>query len=284
MPTVTPEKSKTIRKFWRTIEALHTVVYFTPEARSAYKAIGLRGYWSGYFASRSAPLGTPGPDVVTATFFGFAPSMVAKAIPDAWERADRDEILATRKILANRVLKSTIGSEEDVLDVANSLLMAADRVSYASRPLAAAHHALPVPESPFDRLWHACSILREYRGDGHNAVLTAANVGPVEANILQVAIGKAGDDQQELRGWTDEDWEAGYDRLVARGWVSLETGLTDAGLDGREEIEALTDAASIEAIGHLLGTPVEDSLLAWARTVIRSGAIPFPNATGVAKA
>lgn len=284
MPTVTTETSKSVRKFWRTIEAIHTVVYFTPEARSAYKAIGLRGYWSGYFASRSAPLGTPGPEVVAATFFGFAPAMVAKAIPDAWDLADRDEILATRKILAHRVLQSTIGDDDAVLDVANSLLMAADRVSYAGRPLAAAHHALPAPESPFDRLWHACSILREYRGDGHNAVLTAANVGPVDANILQVAIDKAGDDQQELRGWTDEDWAAGYDRLVARGWISPETGLTDDGLEGREEIEALTDVASNDAIAHLLGTNVEESLLRWARAIIRSGVVPFPNATGVPKA
>ena len=273
-----------VRKFWRTIEVIHTVVYFTPEAKSAYKAIGLRGYWSGYFASRSAPLGTPGPDVVTSTFFGFAPDMVAKAIPDAWDRANRDEILATRRILANRALQSTIGSEDGVAEVADALLDAADRVSYAGRPLAAAHHALRAPESPFDRLWHATSVLREFRGDGHNAVLTAANVGPVDANLMQVAIGKAGDDQQALRGWSDEEWAAGYDRLVARGWLDRNEGLTDAGLGGREEIEALTDAASNDAVAHLQETPVSDSLLGWARAIIRSGAIPFPNATSAAKA
>ena len=272
-----------LRKFWRTLEAIHTVVYFSPEARSAYKAIGLRGYWSGYFASRAAPLGTPGAELVTATFFGFAPDMVAKAIPDAWDLADRDEILATRKVIATRALDSIIGSE-DVLPVADALLEAASTLTYAGRPLAAGHHALPSPEAPMARLWHATSVLREYRGDGHNAVLTASDVGPVDANILQVAIGKVGDDQQALRGWTDEEWRAGHDRLAARGWMDPDDGLTEAGRAGREEIEALTDATSDAAIAHLAGTDVADSLLSWARTITKSGVIPFPNATGVATA
>lgn len=281
--TVTTETQKSARKFWRTLEALHTVVYFSPEARFAYKAIGLRGYWSGYFASRAAPMGNPSAELVTATFFGFAPDMVAKAIPDAWNRADHEEILATRKLIATRALDKILG-HIDVLPVANVLLEIAEELSYAGRPLAAAHHALPSPETPMARLWHATSVLREYRGDGHLAVLTAADVGPVEANILQVAIGKAGDDQQSLRGWSDEEWAAGYDRLVARGWIDPDEGLTDAGLAGREEIEALTDATSNGPIEHLLGTDVADALLTWARAVIGSGLIPFPNATGVPKA
>ena len=101
---MTTETQKSARKFWRTLEALHTVVYFSPEAKIAYKAIGLRGYWSGYFASRSAPMGKPSAELVTATFFGFAPEMVAKAIPDAWDRSDVEEILATRRLIATRAL------------------------------------------------------------------------------------------------------------------------------------------------------------------------------------
>lgn len=140
------------------------------------------------------------------------------------------------------------------------------------------------PETPMTRLWHAASVLREYRGDGHLAVLTAANVGPVDSNILQVGIGKAGDDQQSLRGWNDEDWTAGLERLKARGWIQETGALTELGRAEREEIEALTDATSNDAIAHLANTGVADSLLAWARTVTKSGIIPFPNPTGVPKA
>ncbi|MGZ5372696.1 MAG: hypothetical protein ACXWDA_04870 [Aeromicrobium sp.] len=49
-------------------------------------------------------------------------------------------------------------------------------------------------------------------------------------------------------------------------------------------IEALTDAAGNDGVAHLQGTPAADSLLGWARAVVKSGEIPFPNATGPAKA
>lgn len=279
MTTPTP---KAIRKFWRTVETIHTIVYFSPESRSAYKAIGLRGYWSGYFASRSAPLGTPSAEVVTAAFYGFAPEMVAKAIPEAWTLADHDEILATRERIAVNVLEATLGAE-DVSAVADQLMAAAEPLPYAGRTLAAAHRALPVPEAPLARLWHAASILREYRGDGHNAVLTAAHVGPIDANILQTALGKAFDDQQAARGWSDTDWAAGHDRLVGRGWIDADGALTELGTDEREEIETLTDVASNAAIRDLIDTPVADSLLSWARMITKSAAISLPNFTGVPK-
>ncbi|MBR7834264.1 hypothetical protein KDL01_13395 [Actinospica durhamensis] len=32
---------------------------------------------------------------------------------------------------------------------------------------------LDVPEEPVARLWHAATLLREHRGDGHNAALLA---------------------------------------------------------------------------------------------------------------
>lgn len=279
---VTTPTSKAIRKFWRTIETIHTVVYFSPESRSAYKSIGLRGYWSGYFASRAAPLGTPSAEVVTSMFYGFAPKMVAKAIPDAWALADRDEILATRERIAVNTLESVLGAD-DVSEVADRLMAATEPLSYAGRTLAAAHRALPVPEAPLARLWHAASILREYRGDGHNAVLTAAHVGPVEANILQAAIGKAFDDQQAARGWSDADWAAGHDQLAGRGWIDASGALTELGADEREEIETLTDVASSSAIIDLVDTPIAESLLNWARTITKSDAISLPNFTGVPK-
>ena len=43
------------RRMWRITEPYHAVVYFTPETRDACAAIGLKGFWMGYFASRAAP-------------------------------------------------------------------------------------------------------------------------------------------------------------------------------------------------------------------------------------
>ena len=40
------------RKTWRTLEPLHGMVYFVPEAAEAYGRLGITGQ-AGYFASRS---------------------------------------------------------------------------------------------------------------------------------------------------------------------------------------------------------------------------------------
>ncbi|HEX2911165.1 MAG TPA: hypothetical protein VH186_10185 [Chloroflexia bacterium] len=55
--TETTLKSSISREAWKVLEPYHAVIYFAPEARSAYTALGLKGYWMGYFASRAAPLG-----------------------------------------------------------------------------------------------------------------------------------------------------------------------------------------------------------------------------------
>ena len=78
--------------FWRSIEAIHDVVYFAPDTKQRYEALGLKGYWMGYMASRSAAVGTPDPELVVALFQGFAPRMVARALPDAWSMASRDDV------------------------------------------------------------------------------------------------------------------------------------------------------------------------------------------------
>ncbi len=62
------------RQRWASFEPLHAVVYFAPEIPEADRALGLKGFWMSYFAGRAAPLGPVGPEVVTATFFNFAPA------------------------------------------------------------------------------------------------------------------------------------------------------------------------------------------------------------------
>src|SRR5690606_19517955 len=82
------------RRTWRAVERVHAVVYFAPEVRAALEDAGLRGFWRGYFAARAAPLGPVGAEVVAAVTFGFAPEMVARAVPDVWTRAAPPAALA----------------------------------------------------------------------------------------------------------------------------------------------------------------------------------------------
>src|SRR4030088_1657249 len=48
----------------------------------------------------------------------------------------------------------------------------------------AALRAIPVPEDAVARLFHAASLLREHRGDGHIAALMIEDVGGLEAHVL----------------------------------------------------------------------------------------------------
>ena len=61
------------RQLWWALEPYHAVVYFAPDAKATYEAIGLKGFWMGYFASRAAPLGPTPAEVVTARVFQFPP-------------------------------------------------------------------------------------------------------------------------------------------------------------------------------------------------------------------
>ena len=42
------------RRLWPAFKTYHAHVYFVPEAAEAYRELGLKGGWMGYFASRPA--------------------------------------------------------------------------------------------------------------------------------------------------------------------------------------------------------------------------------------
>src|SRR6201996_2867490 len=93
------------RRFFDRFEPVHAVTYFAPEARAALDGLGYRGFWMGYFAARSAPLGIVPREVVTAIFYNFAPARVAKALPAAWEIAGPDAALRAREDTAVAALR-----------------------------------------------------------------------------------------------------------------------------------------------------------------------------------
>src|SRR5580693_7833778 len=84
------------RVFWTRFEPVHAVTYFAPECAEANRAVGLKGFWMGYFAARSAPLGTVGAGTVMAAFFSFAPGRVRRAIPDAWDFTNPLSVVSAR--------------------------------------------------------------------------------------------------------------------------------------------------------------------------------------------
>ncbi len=242
------------RRTWRTAEPIHGMIYFSPEAAAAYESLGLTGRM-GYFASRAAPMGAVPAEVVIATFYNFRPQLVRDAIPEAWTRATPDAILAARVDSADRALRRSapdaIGSTE--LAEAAALARGAAEVACEhldGRPLFAGHASLPWPSESHLVLWHAQSLLREFRGDGHIAALLAAGLSGLEAAITHVATGEVpGAVMLATRDWPASEWAAGVERLRARGILepSDELTLTEVGRAQRQWIEDTTDAASVVA-------------------------------------
>jgi hypothetical protein len=109
-PTLDP---LTARKTCRTVEPIHGMIYFAPEAAASYVSLGLRPE-AGYFASRSAPLGAVGAETVIATFFNFHPALVRAVIPEAWTVASPTEVLATRLGAADAALRRMLGDAVDL--------------------------------------------------------------------------------------------------------------------------------------------------------------------------
>jgi hypothetical protein len=228
---------------WTLFEPVHAVSYFSPESRSAFEAVGLRGFWRGYFGGRAAPLGPVGPAPVLATFFSFAPRMVTRAVPDVWQRAEPDAILAARLDGARGALKRLADGQPaaDLAEAADLLAGAAGRTGSAGRVLAAANAALTMPDDPIGRLWQATTTLREHRGDGHVAALVAAGFDGCEVLVWRAATDLDRSTLQPARGWTDEEWQAAADRLTARGWLAGDGTPTDAGREVFAGVEEATD-------------------------------------------
>jgi hypothetical protein len=112
--------------------------------------------------------------------------------------------------------------------------------------LAAANMALAAPDEPYGRLWHAATVLREHRGDGHVAALVAAGVGGGESLVLRAGLDIPRQSLQPVRGWTDEQWEQARSRLVARGWLDGAGVITAEGKRRYQEIEDVTDAVAAQ--------------------------------------
>ena len=104
--------SQVARRMWTLFEPIHAMTYFAAEARAAYEEAGLRGFWRGYFAGRSAPLGRASAAPVTASFYTFAPQMVGRALPDVWDLITPDQALAVREAGAVAALSRVLRRPE----------------------------------------------------------------------------------------------------------------------------------------------------------------------------
>ncbi|MEW2352693.1 hypothetical protein [Spirillospora sp. NPDC029432] len=272
------------RTLWSVIEPLHIVTYFSPECVQGHKDVGLKGFWMGYFGGRAAPMGPVPAGVVEATFYGFHPDRVRKAVPDAWTFASPQDILRSRAESAAKALRRLAPGIDEVAGRANPLLAAAvDAADGAGRALFAANRDVPVPDDPVAALWQHAASLREHRGDGHLAVLATEGLDGLRSNLLAAAVNGVAFDMLTLtRGFSAEEIAEGAADLAGRGLLAADGTVTAEGRELRARIEDRTDALAAPAYRVLADPEALHALLEpVARPVMESGEVPFPNPIGL---
>jgi len=242
-----PNPEPVARRMFDLTEPISLVNFFADEPNEAMAALGFRNYWDGYFAGRSAPLGRVPAEVVHAAFYNFADGEVARHIPKVWDtttpeaaHAAREQgcVAALRRILGDLVGAPGLARAADLLATAATSAPIEGRVMYAGL------RALPVPEEPVARLWHAANMLREHRGDGHVVALVSERIGGTEAHVLsalEMGVYPA-ESFGRIHHLPEASLTAVMDGLRERGLLDAAGHLTDAGRATKERIESLTDA------------------------------------------
>jgi hypothetical protein len=276
------------RALWTRLETINAVTYFCAECQEAPAALGLRGFWMGYFGARAAPLGPVPPGVVEATFYNFHPDRVRRAIPEAWSIAAPPALVRVRTNAAAAALRRLLGDEPAerlAHEVGPAMAEAIRRGDPAGRPLFAANRDLDPPDDHVARLWWSATTMREHRGDGHVALLAGAGLDGCEVHVL--ASGDRTVDPelfQRSRGWSADDWQAAVERLAGRGLVTHHGEFTAAGRELLADIERRTDELAERAyagIGDDGVAALVEALGPASRRIAASGELMYPNPMGL---
>ncbi|MFG2981490.1 hypothetical protein ACGFYQ_09550 [Streptomyces sp. NPDC048258] len=239
------------------INPLHSTVYFSRDTTKEFAGLGITDPVAVNLAHRSAAMGAVGAGTVTATFYNYRHDLVARHLPAVWETATPEQALAARLRAADATLRRLLGTETiespELAEAADLAIRATEGCTRHARPLYAAHADLPVPEEPHLRLWHATTLLREHRGDGHLAALLLADLDPLEALVSHTATGKGMTPKwlKSIRGWEQSDLDAAAARLRERGVLDAGGELTEQGAALRERLETETDRLDAAPYEHL---------------------------------
>lgn len=269
---------KTVERLHALTTRLHVPVYFAREAADEYAKEGVQG-WSGYFGSRTAAMGELPTEAIIATFYNFSPDVVGPATAGLWDTTTAEAMQLARFRLMTAIFDdigrdALVPDPAAVEDAIATLETVVDGLDWGGRVLAAGNYdALatlgrsPFAEDRLLRLWQLATIVREWRGDAHIAVLITEPLSPAECTVVSWAL--TGSAQvKESRGWSDPAWDAAVAGLIDRGWMSDATTLSDDGTRHRAGVETRTnelartmwaglDDAAVNRLGDLLQPTVD---------------------------
>jgi hypothetical protein len=255
-------RKQLVRQAIAPLRSLYASSITAPAAVEAMKSLGLEGM-QGYYAVRTLALGPVPPLVVQALFFGHSPAFHTSAGEGVWDKVTPAQVLAATHAGLNRSLGPVYdGLGEKAKDLTRLLRTAAERASTRpeGRALFAANASLPWPEKGHHQLWHAHVLLREWRGDGHNAILVAEGIDAPEALLIHAAwAGMPLRGISASRQWTDDECAGAIAGLQAKGWLSgdVEPTISVEGRQRRDAIEDATDDADAFAYDALSDAEME---------------------------
>jgi hypothetical protein len=257
------------------IEPIAAISFWSKQVNEAYTALGLN-FLTGYAWARGSILGEPEGTVVAAAFGVFEPGLIADLYDQGRQACSLADVRAAKESGSVATLADVLG-DTDVEPVVAVLRRAAEAADPTGRPLHAGLTAVPWPELPLGRLWHACTMLREHRGDGHLAACVSAGLTGLEANLMTEAwVGWEPFAYTGTRGWSPEAMQAGVDGLAGRGLMTADGALTADGTALREQIEQATDrsvARAVAAAGDDLPAAVA-RLDEWSQQITEAGWFP----------
>jgi hypothetical protein len=239
------------RRMFELVEPIGVIPYSADDPNEAMFALGFTDYWDTYFAGRAAPLGVDTTaEVVDALFYNFAPGEVARHIPKVWRTTTPEAAIAARQAGCVTALRRILGDHVRSAGFARAaelLTSAATSAPFAGRPMYAALRALPIPDEVVARLFHAASLLREHRGDGHVAALMTEGVGGLEAHVLfALDMGMRAERFGRIHHLPAAQLAAVIDGVRDRGLIGDDGWLSEQGRAVKQRVEALTDDLAAE--------------------------------------
>ena len=257
------------------VEPIATICFWSEPAYRAYEAAGL-DFLQGYVWARGSALGEPEGTVVASSFGVFEPGLIASLYDSARTACSLVDVRAAKESGSVTALREVLGTPDGLDVVVEGLHRGVAAADSTGRPLLAGLAALPWPDDPLGRLWHACTILREHRGDSHLAACVACGLTGLEANLLtELRVGWDPQAYTASRGWSPEAMDAATAVLTTRGLIADGT-LTADGAALRDGIEETTDRLLqpvVEAIGDDLPGMLK-FLDGWSQQIVERGWFP----------
>jgi len=258
--------ASTARRMFELVEPIGVIPYSADEPNEAMFALGFTNYWDTYFAGRAAALGVVPAEVVDALFYNFAPGEVARHIPKVWRTTTPELAMAARLIGCANALRRILGDHIDTPAFARAtelLTKAAISAPIEGRPMYAALRATPIPDDLVARLFHAASLLREHRGDGHIAALMVEGIGRLEAHVLlSLGMNLPAEKFGRIHHLPAAQIAAVIDGMRDRGLIGDDGWLSEQGRAVKQRVESLTDQLAAKPYDSLEPAELDELITA----------------------